>query len=65
MSFVYHSSCHSIQTMEHEYFECPEYLSNPRAEAERTEEFEYEVCIAYTIRPRRTGDTNAYMGFFL
>ncbi|KAL6473588.1 hypothetical protein MHYP_G00171490 [Metynnis hypsauchen] len=40
--FLLSDSCHSIQTMEHEYFECPEYLSNPRAEVERTDEFEYE-----------------------
>lgn len=37
------SSCQSIQTMEHEFYECPEYLSNTPAEAERTEEYEYEV----------------------
>lgn len=37
------SSCHSIQTMEHEFYECPEYLSNTAAEVERTEEYEYEV----------------------
>ncbi|XP_072529947.1 PDZ domain-containing RING finger protein 4 [Salminus brasiliensis] len=40
--FLLSDSCHSIQTMEHEYFECPEYLTNPRAEVERTDEFEYE-----------------------
>lgn len=39
----FHSSCHSIHTMEHEFYECPEYLSNTQAEVERTEEFEYEV----------------------
>lgn len=38
----FHSSCHSIQTMEHEFYECPEYLSNAAA-VERTEEYEYEV----------------------
>lgn len=36
-------SCHSIQTMEHEFYECPEYLSNTAAAVERTEEYEYEV----------------------
>lgn len=43
--FVY--SCHSIHTMEHEFYECPEYLSNIPAEVERTEDYEYEVgfCI--------------------
>uniref|UniRef100_A0A4W4HJ92 PDZ domain-containing protein n=1 Tax=Electrophorus electricus TaxID=8005 RepID=A0A4W4HJ92_ELEEL len=40
--FLLSDSCPSIQTMEHEYFECPEYLSNPRAEIERTDDFEYE-----------------------
>uniref|UniRef100_A0A3Q4AFY9 PDZ domain-containing protein n=1 Tax=Mola mola TaxID=94237 RepID=A0A3Q4AFY9_MOLML len=34
--------CHSIHTMEHEFYECPEYLSNTPAEVERTEEYEYE-----------------------
>lgn len=29
--------------MEHEFYECPEYLSNTAAEVERTEEYEYEV----------------------
>lgn len=40
---VYLPSCHSIHTMEHEFYECPEYLSNTPAEVERTEEYEYEV----------------------
>uniref|UniRef100_A0A673BZ13 PDZ domain containing ring finger 4 n=1 Tax=Sphaeramia orbicularis TaxID=375764 RepID=A0A673BZ13_9TELE len=34
--------CHSIHTMEHEFYECPEYLSNTPAEVERTDEYEYE-----------------------
>lgn len=42
-AIVFHSSCQSIQTMEHEFYECPEYLSNTPAEVERTEEYEYEV----------------------
>lgn len=29
--------------MEHEFYECPEYLSNTPAEVERIEEYEYEV----------------------
>lgn len=41
--FFFLSSCHSIHTMEHEFYECPEYLSNTPAEVERTEEYEYEV----------------------
>ncbi|TNN73702.1 PDZ domain-containing RING finger protein 4 [Liparis tanakae] len=40
--FLLSDSCHSIQTMEHEFYECPEYLSNIPAEVERTEEYEYE-----------------------
>ncbi|XP_076009137.1 PDZ domain-containing RING finger protein 4 isoform X2 [Genypterus blacodes] len=40
--FLLSDSCHSIHTMEHEFYECPEYLSNTPAEAERTEEYEYE-----------------------
>lgn len=45
--FFFLLSCHSIHTMEHEFYECPEYLSNTPAEVERTEEYEYEVqlCI--------------------
>lgn len=42
-SLFYYPSCHSIHTMEHEFYECPEYLSNTPAEVERTEEYEYEV----------------------
>ncbi|XP_030639468.1 PDZ domain-containing RING finger protein 4 [Chanos chanos] len=40
--FLLSDSCHSIHTMEHEYYECPEYLSNNQAEIERTDDFEYE-----------------------
>ncbi|KAA8580110.1 hypothetical protein FQN60_005645 [Etheostoma spectabile] len=40
--FLLSDSCHSIHTMEHEFYECPEYLSNITAEVERTEEYEYE-----------------------
>nr|XP_043876168.1 PDZ domain-containing RING finger protein 4 [Solea senegalensis] len=40
--FLLSDSCHSIHTMEHEFYECPEYLSNTPAEVERTEEFVYE-----------------------
>lgn len=29
--------------MEHEFYECPEYLANTAAAVERTEEYEYEV----------------------
>lgn len=29
--------------MEHEFYECPEYLSNTHAEMEKTEEYEFEV----------------------
>lgn len=37
------SSCHSIQTMEHEYFDCPEYVASTQAEVDRAVEFECEV----------------------
>ncbi|KAM6896027.1 PDZ domain-containing RING finger protein 4 [Lycodopsis pacificus] len=40
--FLLSDSCHSIHTMEHDFYECPEYLSNIPAEVERTEEYEYE-----------------------
>ncbi|XP_054656335.1 PDZ domain-containing RING finger protein 4 isoform X2 [Dunckerocampus dactyliophorus] len=40
--FLLSDSCHSIHTMEHEFYECPEYLSTTPAEAERTEEYVYE-----------------------
>ncbi|KAM4569117.1 PDZ domain-containing RING finger protein 4 [Odontesthes bonariensis] len=40
--FLLSDSCHSIHTMEHEFYECPEYLSNTPAEVERTEDYEYE-----------------------
>ncbi|KAK1906478.1 PDZ domain containing RING finger protein 4 [Dissostichus eleginoides] len=40
--FLLSDSCHSIHTMEHEFYECPEYLSNIPAEVERTEDYEYE-----------------------
>ncbi|XP_030576124.1 PDZ domain-containing RING finger protein 4 [Archocentrus centrarchus] len=40
--FLLSDSCHSIHTMEHEFYECPEYLSNTTADAERIEEYEYE-----------------------
>ncbi|KAK2858911.1 hypothetical protein Q5P01_003531 [Channa striata] len=40
--FLLSDSCHSIHTMEHEYYECPEYLSNTPADVERTEEYEFE-----------------------
>ncbi|XP_077401599.1 PDZ domain-containing RING finger protein 4 isoform X2 [Vanacampus margaritifer] len=40
--FLLSDSCHSIHTLEHEFYECPEYLSNMAAEVERTEEYVYE-----------------------
>lgn len=47
--FCFFSSCHSIHTMEHEFYECPEYLSNTPAEVERTEEYEYEVRFCFSL----------------
>ncbi|KAF4094717.1 hypothetical protein G5714_023795 [Onychostoma macrolepis] len=40
--FLLSDSCHSLHTMDQEYFEGSEYLSNMAADAERTEDFEYE-----------------------
>lgn len=36
-------SCHSLHPMEHEFFEDNEYLSSLPADADRAEDFEYEV----------------------
>lgn len=36
-------SCHSLHPMEHEFYEDNEYLSSLPADADRTEDFEYEV----------------------
>ncbi|KAF7701967.1 PDZ domain-containing RING finger protein 4 isoform X1 [Silurus meridionalis] len=40
--FLLSDSCHSLHTMGQEYYEGSEYLSNMPAEAERTDELEYE-----------------------
>lgn len=40
--FVPHS-CHSLHPAEHEFYEGNEYLSSLPADADRTEDFEYEV----------------------
>ncbi|XP_077565812.1 PDZ domain-containing RING finger protein 4-like isoform X2 [Stigmatopora nigra] len=40
--FLLSDSCHSIHTMQHEFYECPEYLSNIPAEVEQTGEYIYE-----------------------
>ncbi|XP_056604660.1 PDZ domain-containing RING finger protein 4 [Triplophysa dalaica] len=40
--FLLSDSCHSIQTVDHEYFDCPEYVSSTQAEVERADEFECE-----------------------
>ena len=36
-------SCHSLHTLDQEYYEGTDYLSPLPADGERTEEFEYEV----------------------
>lgn len=41
--YSFSPSCHSLHTMGQEYYEGSEYLSNMPAEAERTDELEYEV----------------------
>ncbi|XP_065141198.2 PDZ domain-containing RING finger protein 4 [Paramisgurnus dabryanus] len=40
--FLLSDSCHSIQTVDREYFDCPEYVSATQAEVERADEFECE-----------------------
>ncbi|XP_033845780.1 PDZ domain-containing RING finger protein 4 [Periophthalmus magnuspinnatus] len=40
--FLLSDSCHSIHTMEHEFYECPEYISSTPADGDRTEEYIYE-----------------------
>uniref|UniRef100_A0A8C9YVZ8 PDZ domain containing ring finger 4 n=1 Tax=Sander lucioperca TaxID=283035 RepID=A0A8C9YVZ8_SANLU len=52
--------CHSIHTMEHEFYECPEYLSNIPAEVERTEEYEYEVELCRQNSQEKLGLTLCY-----
>uniref|UniRef100_A0A3B5AC21 PDZ domain containing ring finger 4 n=1 Tax=Stegastes partitus TaxID=144197 RepID=A0A3B5AC21_9TELE len=52
--------CHSIHTMEHEFYECPEYLSNTPAEVERTEEYEYEVELCRQNSQEKLGLTLCY-----
>lgn len=43
-------SCHSLHTMDQDYYEGTDYLSPVPADGERAEEFEYEVGVR-----RRTG----------
>uniref|UniRef100_A0A8C6WI56 PDZ domain containing ring finger 4 n=1 Tax=Neogobius melanostomus TaxID=47308 RepID=A0A8C6WI56_9GOBI len=44
--FLLSDSCHSIHTMEHEFFECPEYISSTQtADGDRTEEYVYEEVV--------------------
>ncbi|KAM9672771.1 PDZ domain-containing RING finger protein 4 isoform 1-T1 [Trichechus inunguis] len=40
--FLLSDSCHSLRPMEHEFYEDNEYLSSLPADADRTEDFEYE-----------------------
>ncbi|KAL0967185.1 hypothetical protein UPYG_G00248850 [Umbra pygmaea] len=40
--FLLSDSCHSIHTMDHEFYECPEYLSTTQVEVDRPDDFEYE-----------------------
>ncbi len=42
-------SCHSLHTMDQDYYEGTDYLSPVPADGERTEEFEYEVGITLDI----------------
>ncbi|TRZ01270.1 hypothetical protein DNTS_028318 [Danionella cerebrum] len=41
--FLLSDSCNSIQTMEHDYFDCPEYGASSHADVDRAVEFECEV----------------------
>lgn len=43
------NSCHSLHTMDQDYYEGTDYLSPVQADGERTEEFEYEVGITLDI----------------
>ncbi|KAM8883686.1 PDZ domain-containing RING finger protein 4-like [Synchiropus picturatus] len=40
--FLLSDSCHSLHTMEHEFYECPEYCSNIPADLDRADQYEYE-----------------------
>ncbi|KAG8523841.1 PDZ domain-containing RING finger protein 4 [Galemys pyrenaicus] len=46
--FLLSDSCHSLHPMEHEFYEDHEYLSSLPADADRTEDFEYELSLADT-----------------
>uniref|UniRef100_A0A3B5M8K2 PDZ domain-containing protein n=1 Tax=Xiphophorus couchianus TaxID=32473 RepID=A0A3B5M8K2_9TELE len=53
--------CQSIHTMEHDFYECPEYMSNTPGEVERPEEYEYEeVELCRLNREDKLGLTLCY-----
>uniref|UniRef100_A0A8C1JDS9 PDZ domain containing ring finger 4 n=1 Tax=Cyprinus carpio TaxID=7962 RepID=A0A8C1JDS9_CYPCA len=52
--------CHSIQTMEHEYFDCPEYVASTQAEVDRAVEFECEVELCRMNSQEKLGLTLCY-----
>ncbi|XP_027899048.1 PDZ domain-containing RING finger protein 4 isoform X1 [Xiphophorus couchianus] len=59
--FLLSDSCQSIHTMEHDFYECPEYMSNTPGEVERPEEYEYEeVELCRLNREDKLGLTLCY-----
>uniref|UniRef100_A0A671QFZ1 PDZ domain-containing protein n=1 Tax=Sinocyclocheilus anshuiensis TaxID=1608454 RepID=A0A671QFZ1_9TELE len=52
--------CHSIQTMEHEYFDCPEYVASTQAEVDRAVEFECEIELCRMNSQEKLGLTLCY-----
>ncbi|XP_067292250.1 PDZ domain-containing RING finger protein 4-like [Pseudorasbora parva] len=59
--FLLSDSCHSLHTMDQEYFEGSEYLSNMVADADRTDDFEYEeVELCRLSRQEKLGLTLCY-----
>ncbi|XP_008399224.1 PDZ domain-containing RING finger protein 4 [Poecilia reticulata] len=59
--FLLSDSCQSIHTMEHDFYECPEYMSNTPGEVERPEEYEYEeVELCRVNREDKLGLTLCY-----
>ncbi|XP_014901114.1 PDZ domain-containing RING finger protein 4-like [Poecilia latipinna] len=59
--FLLSDSCQSIHTLEHDFYECPEYMSNTPGEVERTEEYEYEeVELCRANREDKLGLTLCY-----
>ncbi|XP_062403150.1 PDZ domain-containing RING finger protein 4-like [Sardina pilchardus] len=59
--FLLSDSCQSLHTMEQEYYDGSEYLSNMAADVERTDDFEYEeVELCRLISQEKLGLTLCY-----